>query len=80
MLNNIKTDEINAIVSSMNTNRHFFYLLCATNKTGQTYKMMDENEKLVEVTTNSNTGESYHYFSSPYMLYFNWLKANGYAK
>ena len=80
VLNNIKTDEINAIVSSMNTNRHFFYLLCATNKTGQTYKMMDENEKLVEVTTNSNTGESYHYFSSPYMLYFNWLKANGYAK
>lgn len=79
-LESIKTDEIRAIADSLDSKLHFFYLLCATNKTAQAYKSPDENDKLVEETTNRKTGEAYHYFSSPYMLYFNWLKANGYAK
>ena len=56
-------------------------IYCATSSNEVTRKEMDiETGKLVDLEKNGETGEEYTYYSSPYMLYYAWLRDNGYVK
>ncbi len=75
------TDEVKALMTSAGGESVFYWnLYCATSKTEQVRKEDDGSGKLAEITNDYRTGESYHYYKSPYMLYYAWLKDNGYAK
>ncbi|MBE6633670.1 MAG: hypothetical protein E7620_04915 [Ruminococcaceae bacterium] len=83
----LKTTEVQALFEKwtsegFNATYYFFWNLhYITSKTAQVHKEDLEGEgKYTEVDKHPVTGESYHYFSSPYMIYFGWLKENGFAK
>lgn len=72
--------EVQALVDDLDLDQLYWNLLSATSSASVTHKVLNEEEKLVDATTNNATGEPYYYFQSPYMLYYAWLKSNGYAK
>ena len=77
----LKTDEVKELLSELDVEEFYWHLLCATSKSSQVHKEDLTGEgKLTEVEKNPYTNEPYHYFSSPYVLYYSWLKANGFAK
>ena len=76
-------------VSPIRADQFYRALLCATSKTEVGHKVFDESgEKLIDTKSITQiygedhlaAAETYVYYSSPYALYFAWLKENGYAK
>ena len=69
-------------VETLDLNQFYWYLYCATSKSAVTHKEPDPAKEgaMKDADKNPVTGEAYVYYSSPYMLYYNWLKSNGFAK
>ena len=78
------SDAVKDWISVLDLEEFYWMLSCATSKDKVVHLTFDENDdtgtKTKEVDKNPATGEVYHYYSSPYALYVEWLKANGYTK
>ncbi len=81
-LGGLKTTAVKAYVESSDFNavKFYWYLYAATSNTAVTRQEKNAKDELVDVKVNQTTQEAYYYYSSPYMIYFAWLKANGFAK
>ncbi len=85
-----KTQAVTKYVENMDAVAFYRDLLCATSKDKVAHKheVVDgDNVKLQETTKIneiyedcSEVTEQYYYYSSPYALYYAWLKDNGYTK
>ncbi len=85
-----KTQAVKKYVENMDAVAFYRALLCATSKdkVAHKYEVVDgDNVKLQETTKineiykdYSEVTEHYYYYSSPYALYYAWLKDNGYTK
>lgn len=76
----LQVTELKEYVDTLNLEQFYWYLYCATSKSAVTHKELNDEDKLEDVKTHPVTGEAYVYYSSPYMLYYDWLKSNGFAK
>lgn len=76
----LSTAEVQALVDDLDLEQLYWNLLSATSSASVTHKVLNDEDKLVDATTNEATGEAYYYFKSPYMLYYTWMKSNGYTK
>jgi hypothetical protein len=86
-----KTDAVKNYLQDVDVVEFYRALACATSKDKVAHKHevmdADGNPKLEETTKIEEiypdygiVAEHYHYYSSPYALYFAWLKDNGYTK
>ncbi len=66
--------------NSFDSEDFFWYLYAATSQKEVIHQFENDDMELEEVKNDPTCGEIYHYFSSPYMLYYAWLKDNGFAK
>jgi hypothetical protein len=84
LLASLKSNEIKNYVKNEigtgNLEDFAWMIYCATNSAEVTRKEEDVDGKLVDIEKNGETGEEYTYYSSPYMLYYAWLRENGYVK
>lgn len=84
VLDQITSEALKTYINTLDGQEFYWNLYCATSsaavKVQQTVVDDKGNEKLEEVKTHPVSGEDYVYYSSPYMLYYNWLKSNGFAK
>ncbi len=67
-------------IKAANLDKFAWMLYCATNPNTVTRKEQNADGMYVEVETNTETNEEYVYYNSPYMLYYAWLRDNGYVK
>ncbi len=83
---NLKSPEVKSYLSrvvgvdSQSMEEFAWKLFRAVSNVSVVLKEEDGEGKVVEVETNGETGEAYTYYDSPYTLYYNWLKENGYVK
>ncbi len=84
LLASLKSTEIKNYVKNEigtgNLEDFAWMIYCATSSAEVTRKEEDADGKLVDIEKNGETGEEYTYYSSPYMLYYAWLRENGYVK
>ncbi len=79
--NKMKSEAMIVYVKELNISDFYWNLLSATSNQPIVHQVLNETtEKVEQVTINNATQEAYHYYSSPYMIYFAWLKACGFAK
>ena len=81
---------LSEFVASIKPKEFYRALLCATSTGDVAHKMYDDKgEKLIDTKSIAQifedemhpaAGENYMYYSSPYALYYAWLKENGFAK
>ena len=85
-----KTEAVRNYLQNVDAVEFYRALLCATSKDkvahkhevmGEDTTKLEETTKINEIYTDYGTvTEHYYYYSSPYALYFAWLKDNGYTK
>ena len=82
------TPALNALLENYDAKEFYRALACATTTDKVAHKVLNEKNELKESAKiaeiysaqYSDVNEFYHYYVSPYALYVNWLKENGYTK
>ena len=80
MLSELQNAELKAYMETQDTEEFFFSIARATSHEQLTRKGSDSEGAVVDVTEIAALGEPYPTYSSPYMLYYEWLNSNGFIK
>lgn len=83
LLAKIQSDAVKALIEKLDLSDFYFKLSSATSSSEVHHKVAEEKDggptgKYVDATTDPTTGEAYHYYQSPYAIYYAWLKSNGF--